>query len=105
MTNPDATQAIYDIIQMMITIGLPLCMVAGWRDTPKLTKNKQTSRRAKRGRRPASVKASDLVKDRKRKAKAAIPRPLSDSWFVAPKFSDEVQREYDAYHIKRQFVA
>ena len=92
MTNPDAAQAIYDIIQMMMTIGLPLCMVAGWRDIPK--KKKTTTRRAKRGRRPASVKASDLVKDRKRKAKTAIPRPLSD-------WEDRILADY---FLKRNFV-
>ena len=105
MTNPEAANAIYGIIQMMLTIGLPLCMVAGWRDSPKPTKNKQTTRREKRGRRPASVKASDLVKDRKRKAKADKARPLSKPWFVAPPLTQDEQREYDVYHVKRQFVA
>ena len=94
MSNPEAANAIYDIIQMMLTIGLPLCMVVGWSDIPK--KKNTTTRRAKRGRRPASVKArgSDLVKDRKRKAKAAIPRPLSD-W---------EERLLGDYFLKRNFV-
>jgi hypothetical protein len=92
MTNPEAANAIYGIIQMMLTIGLPLCMVAGWRDAPK--KKNTTTRRAKRGRRPASVKASDLVNVRRRRAKAEKARPLSD-W---------EQMEIDRYFLKRNFV-
>lgn len=94
MTNPDAAQAIYDIIQMMLTIGLPLCMVAGWRDIePK--KKKTTTGRAKRGRRPSAVKA-DLVKDRRmKKAKTEKARPLSE-------FEDRLLGDY---FMKRNFVS
>lgn len=95
MTNPDAANAIYGIIQMMLSIGLPLCMVAGWHESPKdKTKNRQRGGQ-KRGRRPASVKASDLVKDRKRKAKTAVPRPLSD-------WEDRILADY---FVKRNFVS
>jgi hypothetical protein len=95
MTNPDAAQAIYDIIQMMLTIGLPLCMVAGWCDTEPKRKKKTTTRRAKRGRRTSAVKAIDLVKDRRmKKAKTEKARPLSD-W---------EQMEIDRYFLKRNFI-
>lgn len=91
MTNPDATQAIYDIIQMMLTIGLPLCMVAGWRDTPK---KKTTTARATRKRGSYAVKANDLVNVRRRRAKAEKARPLSE-------FEERLLGDY---FVKRNFV-
>jgi hypothetical protein len=81
-----------DVLRILPFAFIGLVMVSGWRDTPK--KKNTTTRRAKRGRRPVSVKAIDLVKDRKRKAKAAIPRPLSD-------FEDRLLADY---FVKRNFV-
>lgn len=95
MTNHDAATSICNIIQMMLTIGLPLCMVAGWRDAgakQKTNTKKTTTRRAKRGRRPSAV-TGDLVKDRRMKAKAES-RPLSE-------FENRLLADY---FVKRNFA-
>lgn len=94
MTNQDAATSIYNIIQMMLTIGLPLCMVAGWRDAGAGAKQKtnMTTRRAKRKRRHA-VKKNEVI-EAPRKAKAAA-RPLSE-------FEDRILADY---FVKRNFTS
>jgi hypothetical protein len=90
MTYAESFNSIFAIIQMMVAIGVPLCMVAGWVEPAK--KNR-TTRRRKTKRREADTNKKVKVTRKPPKAKGYKPRPLSNS----------EQGIFDAYHFGRSF--
>ena len=97
---------IIDLRMLLMFAMFGLIMFASNAPSRKASERIKTKQRkaagGKSGRRPgglAKVKRGKLIPSKAKTKKA----PAAKKWFVAPKLSDADQREYDSYHIKRQF--
>ena len=102
MTISESFDTIYRLIALLMVYGLPLCMVAGFRDEPRNTRRAKIEAKSrhtktlKRGLKGAgSIKATKARRVKKKK---------NEGWFTAPKLTPEQETLNTRYQIGRDFV-